>query len=474
MFLVGDRAYKLKKPIVLPFLDYGTPQRRLMMCRAEVRLNRRLAPDLYLGVRAIVERPAGLELRHERNPDAIDYVVEMRRYDENRTVAAILGRGELRRRDIDAIARTVKAFHDGCPTRRGRPRGSIAIRREVEQNLAELLDRRAAARDRDQIRSLARVMSTFLAMRARQLDQRRTAGLARECHGDLRAEHILLGGDTIRIVDCVEFNGALRALDVADDLAFLMMDLTALGGERYAQQLIESYRAAGGDCGDDLLLAFFALHRALVRLKVAVQTGSQMRRLLELAERYRWRLLGPVAVVVCGLPASGKSHLASALADRAGAIHLSSDHVRKQLVHLEPTERGRPEHYREALNHATYAELGRLAASEVADGRGVIVDATFRRKTDRAAFADAFADAAPVLFVECRAPRAVLLERARAREREGGRVSDATVEVVRRARWDPIRSAKPVVVRTDRPVDVLASEVTRAVSEWFFTHARAD
>jgi uncharacterized protein len=465
VFLAGDRVYKLKKPIVLPFLDYGTPARRLMMSRAEVRLNRRLAPDLYLGVRAIVEGTEGFELRHERHPEAIDYVVEMRRYDERRTVAAILAHGELRRRDIEAVAQTLHAFHGRCPARRGRLRGSTAVRREVERNIAELLPLEKPGHQRDRIRSLGRALSAYISRHAEELDLRRAAGRVRECHGDLRAEHVLLDDRSVRVVDCVEFDRTLRTLDVADDLAFLMMDLTALGGERYADNLIDAYRSAGGDCGDDTLLAFFAIHRALVRLKV----GGRASLFLELAERYRWRMLGPLTVVVCGLPASGKSHLANALADRAGAIHLSSDHVRKRLAHLEPADRGRPELYREEFNQATYAELGRLAASEAAAGRSAIVDATFRRRADRDAFDQAFAGASPRLFVECRVPRAILLKRARAREREIGRVSDATAEVVRGARWDALRSPRPIVVRTERPVDVLVAEVTEAVTRWFST-----
>ena len=481
MFLVGDRAYKLKKPLVLPFLDYGTAAQRRAMCREEVHLNRRLARDVYLGVRAVVEGRNGLEIGHERHSGAIDYVVEMRRFDERHTVASTLSRGELRRSDMQRVAHTLQAFHRRCTPHRGRLRGSTAVRGEIEENVTELMDLIEPGGERELVRSLGRALSTFVATHAGRLDLRRAAGLTRECHGDLRAEHVVLAEDRIRIVDCVEFDRKLRTLDVADDLAFLMMDLAALGGERYGEQLVSAYRAAGGDCGDDGLLAFYALHRALVRVKVLLvragqeHTRAPAREMLALAERYRWRALGPVAVIICGRPASGKSYLAEALAARARLAHLNSDLIRKRLADIEPSERGRPEHYSAAFNRATYSELGREAAAEVHAGRGAIVDATFRHRVDREAFAQAFGDAAPLLFVECRAPRAVLLSRARARERDAGRVSDATADVVKSARWQPLReipTESRIAVWTDTPVEKQIAEVTAAVSQGPISRSR--
>jgi uncharacterized protein len=469
VFLVGERAYKLKKPLVLPFLDYRTAARRHAMCREEVRLNRRLARDVYLGVRAVVEGRDGLELRSERHSGAIDYVVEMRRYDERRTLAAMLARGELRRTDMERVGRTLRRFHARCAPHHGRLRGSTAARREVEENLTELLDLTESDGERDQVRSLGQALQMFVATHARYFDQRRRADLIRDCHGDLRAEHVVLDRDRVRIVDCVEFDRTLRTVDVADDLAFLMMDLAALGGERYADELISAYRAARGDCGDDALLAFYAIHRVLVRVKVLLlrsaqeHTRAHARGLLQLADRYRWRLFGPLVLLVCGLPASGKSQLAAALSARSELAHLSSDHVRKRLARMEPTDRGRPEHYSDDFNRATYDELGRLAAAEAHAGRGAIVDATFRHQVDRDAFEDAFAAAAPLMFVECRVPKETLLARARARELELGRVSDASVDVVRKARWDPLKSSPRIVVQTDRPVETLVAEVTEAL-----------
>jgi uncharacterized protein len=484
LFLTGDRAYKLKKPLVLSFLDYGTPQRRREMCLAEVRLNRRLAGDLYLGVRGIAPTPAGFELVDDDDPRAIDYLVEMRRYDEQSLLSAVLQRGELTDSQITDLARTLASFHSGCvPVRGGRNRGAEAVQREVDRNVQDVLEDVQPRSRRERVLALSRFMSAFIASRRAELDERAGRGCVKECHGDLRAEHVLLG-PAIRVVDCVEFDLGLRTLDVADDLAFLVMDLAALGGERYARELIDAYRAAGGDCGSDALLAFFAVHRALVRAKVMLVRAAQhppasdrhrhasaaAEALLALAQRFAWQARGPLAIVVCGLPASGKSSVAAALSAASGLPQISSDIVRKQLAGLAPQERGSPELYLPDFDARTYAELGRRAADQLRSQAGVVVDATFRHRRDRDAFYDAFGDAAPLLFVQCQAPAHVLARRAEARERDPARVSDADLEVVLRERdaWEPLGEIPAdacLTLRTDRGVEATLADLTALVDQ---------
>jgi aminoglycoside phosphotransferase family enzyme/predicted kinase len=480
VFLARDRAYKLKKPLVLPFVDYGTRARRRAMCEEEVRLNRRLAPDIYLGVRGV--SPAH-ELTADEDPDAIDYVVEMRRYDEQHTLAAVLARGELRAADLTAVARTLAQFHARCPAVRGERYGARGIELEVARNLEELLEVAELHSERRRIHSLARFMAAFACGRAPAFDARAAAGSIRDCHGDLRAEHVVLAAD-VSVVDCVEFDASLRTLDVADDLAFLVMDLTALGGERYATQLIGDYREAGGDPGEDSLLAYFAVHRALVRAKVLLvrsaqhpegsaargHAGAHARELLTLAERFAWRARLPLAIVVCGVPASGKSHLASALAELAQLPRLSSDLLRKRLAGVAATAAAPRERYRAEFNRATYAELGRRAAASVRAGGGAVIDATFRHREDRDAFARAFDDAAPLLFVECLAPAKELARRAARRDRDPARVSDATLDVVLRERgtWEPldeVPAERHLTLRTDRQLDTVLADLIALVDE---------
>jgi aminoglycoside phosphotransferase family enzyme/predicted kinase len=483
VFLAGERAYKLKKPIVLAFLDYGTPERRRRMCAEEVRLNRRLASDTYLGVRAIVPTAAGLELAQDDDPRAIDYVVEMRRYEERDTLAATFERGELIRTQVVELAGRLARFHADSPRARSGEDGAEAVDREVQRNVEELLAVAPSGGERRQIRVLARFLSAFVTARAETFDARAARGCTRECHGDLRAEHVVLH-PFVSVVDCVEFDVGLRTLDVADDLAFLIMDLAALGGEAIARELVDAYRGAGGDCGDDALLAFFAVHRALVRAKVLLVRAGQSppasaayghasaaaRELIALAARFAWRARMPLAIVLCGVPASGKSLLAAALAGASGWPHVCSDVVRKGLAGITPTERASPEHYGEQWTRATYSELGRRAAADVGAHGGVLVDATCRHRRDRDAFRDSFADAAPLLFVECLTPAEVLARRAAAREHDRHRVSDATLDVVMRERhaWEPLDEVPArahLMLRSDQAVEAILTDLIALLDE---------
>jgi predicted kinase len=320
-------------------------------------------------------------------------------------------------------------------------------------------------------------MTAFISAHAGELDARAASGLIRECHGDVRAEHVLLNG-AVRVVDCVEFDLDMRTLDVADDLAFLAMDLAALCGERFVPALIDSYRAAGGDCGSDALVAFFAVHRALVRTKIVRvramqertasaargQATPQSRDLLGLAERFSWRARLPLAIIVCGVPASGKSRLARVLAEASGLPWLSSDATRKRLAGIGRGRRAPAEVYGPEWSARTYAELGRLAAREVDAQGGAVVDATFRYRRDRIAFSRSFGDVAKVLFVECQAPAALLAARSVRRERDPVRLSDADLEVVMRERstWEPldeIPATAQFVLHTDRRLDEIIKDV---------------
>jgi aminoglycoside phosphotransferase family enzyme/predicted kinase len=471
VFLAGDRAYKLKKPLRLPFLDYGTPQRRREMCREEVRLNRRLAPNLYLGVRGVVKARGGFRLAAEDDPRAVDYLVEMRRYEEERTLEASLSRGELKRTDVATVGRLLARFH--ASARRVEAVGVpvLALERRITENFHELLAIVEQRAEVDSVLELERFAHAFVVAHARLLDARARRGLVREVHGDLRAEHVLLDG-TPEIVDCIEFDRVMRELDVADELAFLVMDLMGSGGERFARTLVSAYRKAGGDPGEDRLIAFYACYRALVRAKVALLRAAQRpaasseharesaaaRDLLALGERFAWQARLPLVIVICGVPAAGKSHLARALVALARLPHLSSDVTRKRLAGVGRWQRAGGATYGAEFNRLTYVELGRRARDATATLGGAVVDATFRHRADRQAFAAAFDDAAPLLFVECRAPTPVLAERAARRDRQARRISDASLAVVlrERSRWEPLDELPGeahVTLRSDRPVE---------------------
>jgi aminoglycoside phosphotransferase family enzyme/predicted kinase len=476
VFLAGELAYKLKKPLVFDFLDYGTAERRLEMCREEVRLNRRLAPDLYMGVRGVALHPDGALLTDADDPDAVDFVVEMRRYDERETLASLLARGQLACGQVAGVGRVLAEFHANARRVPADAAPVLTAERRFDRNLHELLADVEQRGEIERIQALERFAHAFIAAHAATFQRRATEGWIREGHGDLRAEHVLVG-DQVRVVDCVEFDRALRDLDVADDLAFLVVDLAAHGGERFGEMLVRAYRDAGGDPGDDRLIAFYATYRALVRAKVALVRATQLptgsaargresaaaRELIALAERFAWRARLPLLIVVCGPPASGKSHLARVLAERSGLAHLSSDLTRKRLVGVSPTQRADTEAYSPEWNERTYGELGRRAASEFAAGRGAIVDATFRHLADRQSFAAGFDAAGPFLFIECQAPRSVLAERAARRAHDPERVSDADVTIALREQraWEPLDEVPApahIALRTDRRLDEIVGD----------------
>ncbi len=482
VFLAGDRAYKLKKPLVLPFVDYGTPARRRRMCHEELRLNARLAPGIYRAVRAVVPAGAGVRVAPEDAPGAIDWLVEMRRYDEEATMAALLARGELGSEAVEHVGEAIAAFHQSCP--RARPRAYVAtLEARLHRNVAELLQVVDRGAGHAAVAACERFSRAFVQAHRVQLAGRARRGRVREGHGDLRAEHVVLERP-LQIVDAIEFDPALRRIDVSEDLASLAMDLTARGGERWARALVGAYRAAAGDPGSDALVAYFAMHRALVRAKVARLRAGQLapggaaagherawaRTLIALARRYAWQARAPLVLVVCGPPASGKSLLSQELAAAGGIPHISSDVARKRLAGLHPHQRASAAHYTAEFSARTYAELGRRAAAEQARHGVAIVDATFRRRADRDAFAATFAAAAPRVVIECRAPDAVLESRARSRQRHPT-ASDATATVARRerARWEPLDEVAAddhLAVRTDRPVERIAADVAALLDRW--------
>ncbi|MDP2710015.1 MAG: AAA family ATPase, partial [Solirubrobacteraceae bacterium] len=402
VFLAGEHAYKVKKPVRMAFLDFSTLERRRRVCEDELRVNRELAPQLDMRLRAIVLRADSYVLADPDAEHAVEYALQMRRFDEQRTMAALVERDELGDEQIRAVARRLAAFHEQA--RPAGPRDPVGdVKRTWDHNMCELL---ALADDETARRALAadRFAGTFVLARRGTLRDRAQAGRIRDGHGDLRAEHVVLE-ESLMIVDRLEFNAALREIDVADDLAFLAMDLERLGAGSAARLLVAAYRDAGGDPGDDALLAYYGAYRALVRAKVDLLRAAQLAgvgndadadaaraartdadALLDLAERLAWRARGPLVLAIGGPPASGKSTLAAELARRSGVPVLSSDVLRKQHRGLELRARAPDADYTPSARAAVYRELGECARASCADGESAIVDATFGDRRLRAAF----------------------------------------------------------------------------------------
>lgn len=440
VILAGDRAYKLKKPVRFGFVDQSTPAAREAACRREAALNADLAPGLVLGVRAVLPAGSAYTLGPAGARGAVDHVVEMRRYDEERTLASLVASG----RGIDpdvarSIGRRLAAFHRGAPRIVPAP----DYRSTVRRNLEELVPLARGLVPGRRLLGAMRFADAFLLEWEEVLRARAHLGLAVEGHADVRAEHVLVEDDRIRIVDRLEID-ELRAIDVADELAFLLMDLERIGAADIGAAVSEGYAAAGGGVQPHELIAFFAAHRAHVRAKVALLRARQpepdggaieeeARELLSLARRWEWRARGPMVLLVTGPPASGKSTVAAALAGASGLPVVRSDVVRHELW--------RHPSYDPESRAEVYRALGHRAGEHPA----VIVDATFGEPAFHAAFASTLAPTAgPLLVIECIAEPAVRDAWVRERMLRGDDPSDADAVVARllAERFEPVpRSA---------------------------------
>jgi uncharacterized protein len=448
VFLAGDFAYKVKKPVALGFLDFSTLDRRLHYCREEVRLNRRLAPDVYLDVVPVVGAPAGP--RFEGTGEAVEWAVKMRRLPEAATLAARLHRGAVGPDVVAAVARRVAAFHQAANPMAGAGRFDA-----VAQDVRDVLARAEPLADRVIPAAVfARVRTLFdeeLARRRPLIEARAARGVPRNGHGDLRLDHVYhfpdrpAPGDLV-VIDCIEFSDRLRAIDPVADMAFLAMDLATEGRRDLGRAFADAYFAAAGDADGRELLSLYTAYRAAVRgmvdelLLAEPEVPVADRERAVRRARAHWLLaLGeleapsrrPCVVLVGGLPGTGKSVLARGLAARAGFAVVRSDVVRKELAGL-PAEEPSPPDQRERLYSAewsarTYAECLHRADALVRDGRRVLIDASFHAEANRRTFLTAAGDwGVPAILLICQADPATVRARLAARR---GDASDAGWDV---------------------------------------------
>ena len=455
VFLGGADVFKLKRPVDLGFLDFRTAEARRRDCEDEVRLNRRLAPDVYLGVLP-VHRDAAGHHRVDRAGDGeiVDWVVHMRRLPDEASAASLLAAGRLDRDRLAALARTVARSLEDAP--RAPHFGEIsALRLNVKENLAQ--SRAFASPDGmvepEALETIWRSHDRTLRLRSELFAARVRAGRIREGHGDLRLEHVYFvpsasGAERPIVIDCVEFSERLRAGDVAAEIAFLAMELEAAGQPALAAGFLARAAEALEDFDLYGVLDFYLAYRAWVRAKVAgfvardPQTDHAVRvRKLEEARLYfslaraaaAKPIVTPALVTVGGVIGSGKSTLAAALGAELAAPVIGSDRTRKALAGLAPTERGPDDLYAPERIEATYAEILRRAEVVLGSGRTVIVDATFESPLWRRRAAElARAGGARFAFIEAWCPDwTVLRERVRERASRPA-VSDAAEPLVDR------------------------------------------
>jgi uncharacterized protein len=487
VLLAGDFVYKLKKTVDLGFLDYTSLEQRRIACEDELRLNRRLSPDIYLEVLPVTKNPDGARFGGDDEP--IDWAVQMRRLPSDRGLEELVA---------------AKAVPPGAATRLGEIIGRFHLSAERSARIAQIGGRNAvsgnwienfeqvrrfrgqtiSAEDDDRIQAF---VANFLAHERELLKERDDGGYIRDLHGDLRCAQIwvlespppapeslsrqerelLLSMDGIRILDCIEFNERLRFCDVASDIGFLAVDLAYRRRSDLANELLSRYLEVTGDGRLPLLLQFYSCYRAYVRGKVDSLgliereiDGRQRRRLatrsrgfFRLAARCAGEPVPPQLVLMMGISGSGKSYVARRLAITIGAALISSDVTRKRLLGLAPTKSAEASGYSAEITAETYAELIREAEVELRRGHPVVLDATFLIRRHRAqAIELAQRLKVPFTLVWCDVAPETLEQRLRARATDPFLVSDAGVSVAeaQRAQLEPPREiTSGSVIRLD-------------------------
>jgi aminoglycoside phosphotransferase family enzyme/predicted kinase len=469
LVFLGDRAYKIKKPVRFAFLDFSTVEARGEACQREVQLNRRLSPDVYLAVLEVV------------GPDALtrEHVIEMRRMPPDRRLATLVAEDAPDVADcVRAVARRIAGFHAGAT--RGAVIDEDSSHASIGAAWAENLDEMAqfcegsdavfAAGDLAEVERLA---IRWLEGRAAVFDERLAGGHAVDGHGDLLAEDIFCLDDGPRILDCIEFDDHLRHVDVWNDVAFLAMDLERLGRADLALVLTDTYREMSADPAPRALVDLFVAHRALVRAKVAALRSTQsdddvrdvsrsearslLAQCLDHLRRAQVRL-----VVVGGLPGVGKSTLAADLADSLDASVLSSDPLRAELTGSRSGRAPAPDFregaYAADVSEAVYRSLLERARVVMARGGSVVLDASWLDAAHREAARRSARDCGAALVeLRCVCPPEVAAARIEQRRRSGAAESDVDVDLARRMAVEADPWPEALVVDTSPGADALAA-----------------
>lgn len=461
VFLVGDRAYKLKKPVNLGFLDFSTRELRLRACLREVEFNRRLAPDVYLGVADI----------SDEHGQPCDHLVVMRRMPAQRRLTALIAAGAPLAEHLRALARLLAVFHAHAErseqiTEQG-GLAALSARWEASfEQVARVAGDVLPAELFDEVRTRTRA---FLAGRAALFAARQAQQRVVDGHGDLIAEDVFCLDDGPRVLDCLEFDDRLRWLDGLDDAAFLAMDLEHHGRAGLAEAFLDAYAEFSGDPAPASLRHHYIAYRAFVRAKVAclqhVQGAAQARAeaqaYAELAAAHL-RAGAVRLVLVGGLPGTGKSTLAGRLADHLGAVLLSSDRQRKELAGLAAATSAHsayrtgiytPEHSRHC-----YDELMRRAGQLLDRGESVVLDASWIRAGDRALAARLAADShAELVALRCTLPATVAAARIAARNGADPSDADPAIATAMAADADPWPEAIEITTATTPAQTVAAA-----------------
>lgn len=468
VFLTDNHAYKIKKPVDFGFLNFTTIDRRRFYCNEEVKYNRRLCPDIYLGVVELRQTPTGASFRS--GGQIIDYAVKMKRLPAERMLDRLVDDNAVSARELQDVARVIAEFHRVVPTSPSiSDYGSLnRITYNWNENFEQTVAFESTTLPAPEREFIRKWVTSYASRYKARFEARVGNGFIRECDGDIHLENICLVDGHPYIFDCIEFSERFRCSDTAADVAFLLMDLDFHGRFDLSKAVLEAYLEISGDTDMPALIDFYKTYRAFTRGKIesfhTVDMGIEQQRRVEatskairyfrLARGYIEReRLTPTLFITCGLMGCGKSALAGQLSFELGINSFRSDRVRKLLAGVSP-DLPAPSAFGEGLyaeqhNSATYQELSRQAGSELASGRSVIIDACFARKRDRldfAALAKEYAARLVILHVSCSEP--INRRRLNARSASGRSGSDGRVELLnaQRQAFEQPEAAEGVIV----------------------------
>jgi uncharacterized protein len=451
VLLTGKYAYKIKKPMNFGFLDFSTLEKRHYFCQEEIRLNRRLAPELYLDIIAIAEKDGKFAFvsnnsqEHERI-EPVEYAIKMLQFAQDDLLINLFETGKLTQANVIDIGKQLAAFHTHADTSdRIASFGTMAaVRAVAEDNYQHTQKYIGIAQTQTQFDATRAYTEKFFAEHEEFFRDRIAQGKVKECHGDLHLKNICLYNGKIQIFDCIEFNEPFRNSDVVYDAAFLFMDLQFRGRVDFANAFLNTYLEQTGDYAAVRLLPLYCSMRAYIRAKVTSfllddanipdvvkqQAQQEAEAYYQLAWQYTQPQRGKL-LIFSGLSGTGKSTTAKALAQKIGAIHLRSDAVRKHLAGIDLMERGGQEIYSPEMTQRTYERLCELGLLLAKSGFVVILDAKYDRLSLRSQVIEA-ATAAKVPFqiVYCTAPMEVLQQRLRDRAQANSDIADATADLL--------------------------------------------
>jgi aminoglycoside phosphotransferase family enzyme/predicted kinase len=465
VLLTGAEAYKIKKPVKLDFVDMSTLERRRQLCDEELRLNRRLVPELYLGVVPIVQ--VGGRATVDAAGPAVEYAVRMKQFAASDELQTLLVRNAVDAAQMAALGELLAKFHASAAVAPGTraPERTQRLFQTVLDNLAQLLAHLRNVEPSAHLEPLIDWTHGSATALEPVLQSRERHGFVRECHGDLHTGNIVRLHDRLAPFDCIEFDPDLRWIDVMNDVSFLVMDLISHERRDLACALLSTYLEVGGDYEGVRAVPFYAVYRALVRAKVDALAIEQVpARAAELRPRLQQRIAAarwwtsrrhPTLILMHGASGSGKSWLSERLVPHAQVIRIRSDLERKRLAGIEPGQAAaagvRKGIYAPQVSERTYARLAECAACCLHAGLSVVVDATFLELSHRAAFRTlAERIGASFVMVSCQADRDTLAERVRKRSIQRADASDADLAILE----TQLREMKPLDAGEQRYVIV--------------------